>query len=140
MGCPPPGFEPRAARLLDGHSATELRGFKKVAVQKFGYINTLQCKVHRAHRTIFHSYTLIFRGKSLFLSSSVVECPSSNLGALGSNPGRGHPKMTPQKILPCRISIFSYFECLGCLLRGLKGHSHCRLFFIKIQFGVLCTK
>ena len=40
LGCPPPGFEHRAARLLDGHFATELRGFKKVAAQKFGYINT----------------------------------------------------------------------------------------------------
>ena len=91
-------------------------------------------------RSILHSYTLIFCRKSLFLNSSEGECPSTNLEALGSNPGRGHLRMSFQKILPCRILIFSYFECLGCLLWGLKGHSRGRLYFIKIRFGVLWNR
>ena len=51
----------------------------------------------------------------------------------------GQTKIYLKKILPCRILIFCYFECLGCLLWSLDGHSHSALLFIQIHLAVVCV-
>ena len=41
----------------------------------------------------------------------------------------GQTKIYLKKILPCRILILGYFDCLGCLLWDLEGLSPCQLIY-----------